>query len=86
MANELDSGHVILPVLHPDGEVHNIAVPPDTDLGAFHAALLDVATAKKWNHPVYVVSRNGLSMIRPSDGAIVQVYQSPNWMTEKTPK
>jgi hypothetical protein len=43
MANEnrFDSGigHVVLPVQHPNGEVHNIAVPPDTDLGDFHAAL-----------------------------------------------
>jgi hypothetical protein len=37
----LDSGHVILPVGHPSGEVHNVAVPADTDLGDLHSALGD---------------------------------------------
>jgi hypothetical protein len=45
MANEnpkYDSGHVIVPVLHPDsGEVHNIAVPEDTNLKDLHSALSD---------------------------------------------
>lgn len=52
MANEnttkWDSGHVIVPVLHPDsGEVHNIAVPEDTDLKDLHSALSDAG----YEHP-----------------------------------
>jgi len=42
-----DSGHVIVPVRHPDtGEMHHIAVPPDTDMGDFHSALMDAGYAK----------------------------------------
>jgi hypothetical protein len=42
MADEsYDSGHVVIPVLHPDGDVHNIAVPADTPLPDLHAALAD---------------------------------------------
>lgn len=37
----VDSGHVVIPVLHPDGEVHDIAVPPDTPLADFHDALAE---------------------------------------------
>ncbi len=36
-----DSGHVILPVAHPTGDVHNVAVPSDTDLADLHSALGD---------------------------------------------
>ena len=45
--NSFDSGHVVLPVAHPSGETHNIAVPPDTDLGDLHAALTDAG----YEHP-----------------------------------
>lgn len=31
----------VVPVVHPNGEVHSVAVPPDLDLGDFHKALLD---------------------------------------------
>jgi hypothetical protein len=42
MANETyDSGHVVIPVLHPDGGVHNIAVPTDTPIADLHDALTD---------------------------------------------
>jgi hypothetical protein len=42
MANEnTTAGHVVLPVLHPTGEVHNIAVPEDTNLKDLHSALID---------------------------------------------
>jgi hypothetical protein len=43
MANEnkYDSGHVIVPVLHPSGDVHHVAVPEDTDLKDLHSALVD---------------------------------------------
>jgi hypothetical protein len=45
--NKFDSGHAILPVLHPDsGEVHNIAVPTDTSLSDLHSAL-----AEDYAHP-----------------------------------
>jgi hypothetical protein len=36
-----DSGHVVIPVLHPDGGVDNIAVPADTPIPDLHAALTD---------------------------------------------
>jgi hypothetical protein len=42
MANEFDSSHPVVPVRHPEtGDIHNISVPPDTDLGDLHAALSD---------------------------------------------
>jgi hypothetical protein len=41
MPNDFDSGHVIVPVKHPDGNVDQIAVPTDTSLNDFHAALAD---------------------------------------------
>jgi hypothetical protein len=34
-----DSGHVIVPVKTVDGDIHNVAVPQDTSLQDFHAAL-----------------------------------------------
>lgn len=39
--NKYDSGPAVVPVAHPNGEVHNIAVPPDTPLADLHAALND---------------------------------------------
>jgi len=33
--------HVVLPVVHPSGEVHNIAFPEGTPLQEVHSALLD---------------------------------------------
>jgi hypothetical protein len=36
-----DSGHVIVPVKHPDGAVDQIAVPTDTSLQDLHSALSD---------------------------------------------
>lgn len=36
-----DSGHVTVPVMHPSGEVHHIAVPENTPLADFHSALSD---------------------------------------------
>jgi len=40
--NKFDSGHIIVPIVHPEtGEVHNIAVPEDTDLADLHSALAD---------------------------------------------
>jgi len=35
--------------------------------------------------PLYVVSRGGLYMVRPSDGKIINVFQNEDWMS-KTPK
>jgi len=32
---------VVLPIVHPNGEVHNIAVPEDTPMEDFHSALVD---------------------------------------------
>lgn len=51
--NKYDSGHVVLPVLHSgSGEVHNIAVPENTDLGELHDALLD--RGYHFNNPPYL--------------------------------
>jgi hypothetical protein len=38
-----DSGppHVVLSVAHPNGEIHDVAVPADTDLESLHSALGD---------------------------------------------
>lgn len=60
MANEnttkWDSGHVIVPVLHPDsGEVHNIAVPEDTSLSELHTALGDAG----YEHPGITTAEPG---------------------------
>jgi hypothetical protein len=33
--------HPIIPVLHPDGEIHDIAMPPDTSLAELHDGLTD---------------------------------------------
>lgn len=40
-ANKFDSGHVIIPVVHPDGDIHAIAVPEGTDLSDLHDALTE---------------------------------------------
>jgi hypothetical protein len=48
--NKFDSGtpHAVLPILHPEtGEIHNIAVPSDTDLSELHSALSDAG----YEHP-----------------------------------
>lgn len=39
MADKSDSGHVIVPVAHPSGEVHDIAVPASLPLSDLHEAL-----------------------------------------------
>lgn len=41
MADKFDSGHVVLPVAHPTGEVHDIAFPADTPLAEVHNVLSD---------------------------------------------
>src|ERR1700755_2414297 len=38
---KFDSGHAIIPVHTGDGNISNIAVPPDVDMNDLHAALLD---------------------------------------------
>jgi len=40
MPDKFDSGHVVLPVVHPDG-LHDIAVPKDTMLDDLHSSLMD---------------------------------------------
>jgi len=46
----------------------------------------DIDTAKKYGKPVYVVSRQGLYMVRPSDGKVIQVFKGTDWMDEKKKK
>jgi hypothetical protein len=36
-----DSGHVVIPVLNPSGDIHNIAVPEDTSMADLHDSLVD---------------------------------------------
>jgi hypothetical protein len=183
-----DSGHAIIPVKHPDGNIDRIAVPTDTSLEELHGALSDAGymhdfptpqptaagalensddfrnqskaawdaihqgananaesgfsvykdgtgssihtevhpqtsgmvavphdtihygkddfainhvhpnatsdkpsqndqeAAKKIGKPIYVTSKTGLWMVRPSDGKILRVFQSPSWMTDKVVK
>ena len=40
LGSKFDSGHAIIPVLHPSGEIHNIAVPANVDLPELHQALV----------------------------------------------
>ena len=40
----------------------------------------DIALAKKVNQPVYVVSKQGLFMVRPSDGKVSKVFDGTDWM------
>jgi hypothetical protein len=42
MANEnkYDSGHVVIPVVHPSEGIHNVSVPEDMSLSDLHSALL----------------------------------------------
>jgi hypothetical protein len=53
MANNFDSGtpHVVIPVLHPSGEVHNLAVPEGTPLSDLHDALNDAGYATPLANP-----------------------------------
>jgi hypothetical protein len=46
----------------------------------------DVENTKKLGIPQYVVSREGLFMVRPSDGQVLQVYKNNDWMNEKKKK
>jgi hypothetical protein len=48
MANKIDSGHVVIPVAHPSGDVHRIEMPLDTPIEDFHNALSDAG----YSHPV----------------------------------
>ena len=43
----------------------------------------DIQVAKKIGKPVYVISREGLYMVRPSDGKVMQVFQGTDWMKDK---
>lgn len=53
--NNFDSGHAIIPVTHPSGEMHMIAVPEDTDMADFHAALGDAG----YHHDLPQPTREG---------------------------
>jgi len=45
--NKYDSGHAIIPVAHPSGEVHTIEVPFGTPMQDLHDALLDAGYHKE---------------------------------------
>jgi proteasome lid subunit RPN8/RPN11 len=44
----------------------------------------DIASAKKLGKPVYVISRSGLFVARPSDGQVVKVFDGTDWMSDKS--
>jgi hypothetical protein len=46
MPNEFDSGKAVIPVLHPNGDLHNVEVPSDTSLADLHASLVDSGYAR----------------------------------------
>ncbi len=46
---------------------------------------VDVASAQTTGLPTYVASKEGLFMIRPSDGKVIQVFTNDDWAS-KTPK
>lgn len=67
-----DDDPVVLPVLHPSGEVHNISVPPDTPMPELHDALLDAGY--HFDNPPYLganVDAHGRPKAGPSkEGAV----------------
>jgi len=48
MANQDEAKVAVIPVLHPSGDVHNIAVPVDTPLSDFHDALVGHGYGDGW--------------------------------------
>jgi hypothetical protein len=40
----------------------------------------------KTRKPKWVVSKDGLSMVRQSDGAVIKVFDGTDWMSEKRKK
>jgi hypothetical protein len=53
MANETydsSKGHIVLPVLHPSGDLHNISIAEDTPIADLHSAL-----ASEYSHPAIEV-------------------------------
>jgi hypothetical protein len=73
--DEIDRGHMRLLVpsdsfalLH----THNNRLNPKPSAE-------DIRSAQSFGHPVYVMSRDGLYLIRPSDGAVERVYQGLDW-------
>jgi hypothetical protein len=61
VANTFDSGHVIIPVLHPSGEVHNLAAPENTPLADLHDSLVSAG---------YVQPKLGSQPLPTAAGAI----------------
>jgi hypothetical protein len=58
MANDnFDSGHVVIPVLHPNGEIHSVAAPSDTELADLHSSLVDAG----YSHPAIDTQEKGPS-------------------------
>ena len=45
----------------------------------------DIASAKKFGHPIYVVSRSGL-WEADQNGNLTHVYSDPNWMNAQNPQ
>lgn len=56
--NNYDSGHVVIPVVHPEGDVHNIAVPADTDVRDLHSSLTNAG----YSHPAIDTPERGPSI------------------------
>jgi hypothetical protein len=43
----------------------------------------DIDDAKKLGKPMWVIRKDGLFMVLPSDGAVIKVYDGTNWMEKK---
>ena len=57
---------------------HNLHLSPKPSTG-------DIESAKKWGHPIYVASRDGLYVIDPA-GNVTHVYNSIDDLTKKAKK
>jgi hypothetical protein len=71
---------------------HLVQQVPGSAFGALHThpnesggrpSQQDIDIAKKLVKPIWVVSKDGLSMVRPSDGAVIKVFDGTNWMEKK---
>jgi hypothetical protein len=86
--NGLRSGIQTNPDTPGHGEVPMPVTPNDTTIVHTHPNMLqdrpsegDIAAAKKWGHPIYIVSRSGLWMT-DGNGNVSNVFSDPNWMNK----
>lgn len=77
----------------PAGGAHELELPANfsKDFATFHVhpnfpqpSANDVEQSKKAGIPFYVASREGLFMVRPSDGKVIQVFDRADWAKKKS--